>query len=135
MKGPLSSSVDDLARHVGPAQCGWLAACLMRPSREGLERPSIRAGHAWARHPILYSPRGESGTPRGRAPLLTRGRFSGPATHRAPPTSFALRSGPLPSLETVSIDLRRLQPGAIRDHAMLQEPPQLNEQLPGQRDN
>src|SRR5712691_5060681 len=127
MKAPLSSS--KMSRVVvGGASllCASLAACRVR---SGL-RPRTTfypCRPRGAGHPILCSPSGEPGKLVGRSPLLTRGLSSGPAALRAPSTSSAVSScSPPPGPKGRGL---RLQRRPLRDHSLLQEAPQVDQQL------
>src|SRR5262245_53117754 len=68
--------------------------------------------------------------PSNERPLAPARRHSErlpPASHSARDTRFLGETGSMP--------LHRLQPSSVRDHAVLQEPPELNQQLPGHRHN
>src|SRR5207245_545142 len=109
-----------------------LAACLdIRPGRKAsddlLSVPTTRVGH-----PILCSLCGESRQTREEArPFSVAALSSGPVplssgSHQVAPS---LRRS---SASDRGIPLRRLESGAFRHHAELEEAPQLDQQLPGE---
>src|SRR5881397_3461107 len=127
MKAPLSSSrVSRVGVDREPVLCVLLAACRLRPG----PRPRTTfypCRPRGAGHPILCSPCGESGKLVGRSPLLTRGLSSGPAALRAPSTSSAVSSSsPSPGPKSRGL---RFQRRSLRDHSVLQEAPQVDQQL------
>src|SRR6266581_8162020 len=127
MKVPLSSSkISGVGVDGEPLLCASLAACRVR---SGL-RPRTTFYPCRPRgggHPILCSLRGEPGKLVGRSPLLTRGLLSGPAALRAPSTSSAVSSSsPPPGPKGRGL---RFQRRPLRDHSLLQEAPQVDQQL------
>src|SRR2546428_641613 len=133
MKAPLSSSkVSCVGVDRELLLCISLAACRVRSGRRPRTTfyPCRPRG---AGHPILCSHCGEPGMLVGRSPLLTRGLLSGPAGLRAPSTSSAVSSSSPPS-GPKSRGLR-FQRRHLRDHSLLQEAPQVDQQLAGHGDD
>src|SRR2546428_773933 len=133
MKAPLSSSkVSCVGVDRELLLCISLAACRVRSGRRPRTTfyPCRPRG---AGHPILCSHCGEPGMLVGRSPLLTRGLLSGPAGLRAPSTSSAVSSSSPPS-GPKSRGLR-FQRRPLRDHSLLQEAPQVDQQLAGHGDD
>ena len=133
MKAPLSSSkVSCVGIDRELLLCISLAACRVRSGRRPRTTfyPCRPRG---AGHPILCSHCGEPGMLVGRSPLLTRGLLSGPAGLRAPSTSSAVSSSSPPS-GPKSRGLR-FQRRPLRDHSLLQEAPQVDQQLAGHGDD
>src|SRR2546422_3349109 len=126
MKAPLSSSrVSRVGVDREPVLCVLLAACRLRPG----PRPRTTfypCRPRGAGHPILCSPCGESGKLVGRSPLLTRGLSSGPAALRAPSTSSAVSSSSPPPDVGPGLCL---QCRPLWDHSVLQEAPEIDQQL------
>src|SRR6266704_677736 len=127
MKAPLSSSkVSGVGVDREPFLCVLLAACRVR-SGPGPRTTFYPCRPRGAGHPILCSPCGEPGMLVGRSPLLTRGLLSGPAALRAPSTSSAVSSSsPPPGPQGRGLCFQRRP---LRDHSVLQEAPEINQQL------
>src|SRR6266704_1506727 len=127
MKAPLSSSkVSGVGVDREPFLCVLLAACRVR-SGPGPRTTFYPCRPRGAGHPILCSPCGEPGMLVGRSPLLTRGLLSGPAALRAPSTSSAVSSSsPPPGPQGRGLCFQRRP---LRDHSLLQEAPQVDQQL------
>jgi hypothetical protein len=134
LKVPLSSFVDDVSAISVLGACRWRPVPASGP--EGLERPSIRAGHSGPSTGSSVRPAATRGMAVGKvAPSNERlcslaRRYS----ERLPPASSSAPNWNS-FRETASMKLCHLEPNSVWDHAELQESPHLNEQLPGQGHN